>query len=179
MRRIRTFTSSSSNATITPQKGMTILKNVSIKSHLSILRVPRGKNAQYQYVKDLPTLHKGIRQGLYVFFGPLVSEAVCHFAKCSSWLRFTHHLGDYGIIPCQVVAGTGGFEPPTSRLTVWRSNQLKLCPQHKKGTAQRSSPLTTPLIGSHSLWGCLRLILLLRYVFFTGSGVLCSRRTTV
>lgn len=97
---------------------MTILKNVYIKSHLSILRVPRGKNAQYQYVKDLPTLHKGIRQGLYVFFGPLVSEAVCHFAKCSSWLRFTHHLGDYGIIPCQVIAGTGGFEPPTSRLTV-------------------------------------------------------------
>ena len=132
MRRIRTFTSSSSNATITPQKGMTILKNVSIKSHLSILRVPRGKNAQYQYVKDLPTLHKGIRQGLYVFFGPLVSEAVCHFAKCSSWLRFTHHLGDYGIIPCQVVAGTGGFEPPTFRLTVWRSNQLKLCPQQKR-----------------------------------------------
>ena len=68
---------------------MTILKNVYIKSHLSILRVPRGKNAQYQYVKDLSTLHKEIRQGLYVFFGPLVSEAVFHFAKCSSWLRFT------------------------------------------------------------------------------------------
>lgn len=55
---------------------MTILKNVYIKSHLSILRVPRGKNAQYQYVKDLSSLHKEIRQGLYVFFGPLVSEAV-------------------------------------------------------------------------------------------------------
>lgn len=48
-----------------------------------------GEKTQYQYVKDLPTLHKGIRQGLYVFFGPLVSEAVYHFAKCSSWLRFT------------------------------------------------------------------------------------------
>lgn len=131
MRRIRTFTSSSSNATITPQKGMTILKNASIKSHLSILRVPRGKNAQYQYVKDLSSLHKEIRQGLYVFFGPLVSEAVFHFAKCSSWLRFTT-LVTTALLPCQVVAGTGGFEPPTSRLTVWRSNQLKLCPQYKK-----------------------------------------------
>lgn len=70
-------------------KRAVILKNVYIKSHLSILRVPRGKNAQYQYVKDLSTLHKEIHQGLYVLFGPLVSEAVFHFAKCPSWLRFT------------------------------------------------------------------------------------------
>ena len=80
------------HATITPQKGMTILKNVYIKPLLLYSVSQEGEKTQYQYVKDRPTLLKDsyLYTGLFwELFSPMVSKAVIHSTECSLWLRFT------------------------------------------------------------------------------------------